>query len=207
MLEVDLKMKVIGLCGGSGSGKGAVSSILSTFGIAAIDTDRVYHEITSHPSDCLDALAAEFGRDIIGDEGLDRARLREIVFASPHSSTRLARLNSITHKYIIEETERLIAEYRQNGVKGVLIDAPLLFESGLDKRCDKVIAVLASREVRLARIMLRDGISLDDARRRVDAQLSDEILAEKADYVVRNDGTLEELYDEVSRAYTQIFEI
>ena len=199
-------MKVIGLCGGSGSGKGAVARILSSFGIAHIDTDLVYHEITSRPSVCLDALAAEFGADIIRDGALDRARLREIVFAPPNSTQKLARLNSITHKYIIDETERRIQAYLADGVKGVLIDAPLLYESGLDRRCDCVIAVVADRGVRLARIMLRDGISLDAAKKRIDSQLSDKALADKADYVIYNNCTLEQLGGEVSRVYTQIFE-
>ncbi len=198
-------MKVIGLCGGSGSGKGAVARILSGFGIVHIDTDLVYHEITSRPSACLDALRAEFGDGIAPNGSLDRAGLRDIVFAEPFSRERLARLNQITHAYVIEEAERRINECRLNGERGVIIDAPLLFESGLDSRCDRVIAVVASRELRLARIMLRDGISLDTAKKRIDAQLSDEALSAKADYTVTNDGTLEELYSSVKRIYLEIF--
>ena len=166
-----MKMKIIGLCGGSGSGKGAVARIFSSFGILHIDTDRVYHEITSHPSECLDALVAEFGIEIAPDGALDRARLREIVFSEPSSNEKLRRLNRISHKFVIAEIELLIENYKANGAKGVLIDAPLLFESGLDGRCEKVIAVTASKEVRIARIMLRDGITLDAARKRISAQL------------------------------------
>ena len=199
-------MKVIGLCGGSGSGKGAVSSLFGTYGIPAIDTDAVYHDITSHPSDCLDALSREFGPRVVKDGGLDRAALREIVFFSPDSEGKLERLNAITHKYIIAETEKIISAYEKRSVPGVIIDAPLLFESGLDKRCDTVIAVVANREVRLARIMLRDGITLESARARIDAQLSDVRLAEMADLVIRNDGTLDELKSAVRAAYEQIFE-
>ena len=200
-------MKVIGLCGGSGSGKGAVSDILRGFGIAIIDTDRVYHEITSRPSECLSALAEEFGAEVIRDGALDRARLREIVVEPAHSSTRLLRLNSITHKYVIAETERLVLFYRENGAKGVVIDAPLLFESGLDDRCDTVIAVIANREVRLARIMLRDGLSLDAARKRIEAQIPDARLCEMVDHVICNDGTIDELYSEVRRVHNKIFDI
>ena len=199
-------MKVIGLCGGSGSGKGAVSDILHGFGIAVIDTDRVYHEITSRPSECLSALANEFGSEVVCNGALDRARLREIVFDPEHSRTRLSRLNSITHKYVIEETERLISLYRQTGAKGVLIDAPLLFESGLDGRCDTLIAVVANKEVRIARIMLRDGITLDAARKRIDSQIPDARLCEMVDHVIRNDSTLDELYSEVRRIHDKIFE-
>ena len=199
-------MKVIGLCGGSGSGKGAVSSLFGTYGIPAIDTDAVYHDITSRPSPCLDALASEFGVRIVKDGALDRAALREIVFFSPDSAAKLKKLNAITHKYIIAETEKIISAYEKRSVPGVIIDAPLLFESGLDKRCDTVIAVVANREVRIARIMLRDGITLEAARARIDAQMPDTRLAEMADVVIRNDGTLDELKSAVRNAYEQIFE-
>ncbi len=199
-------MIVIGLCGGSGSGKGAVARFLSELGIAHIDTDKVYHEITSHPCACLDALADEFGGDVVCRGALNRQRLREIVFSQPDSDKKLSRLNSITHKFVIEETEALIERHARDGKRAALIDAPLLFESGLDRRCDRIIAVVANRQVRLARIMLRDGISLDAAQKRIDAQLSDEILAEKSDYVIKNDGTLDELRLTVAGVYKQIFE-
>lgn len=199
-------MKIIGLCGGSGSGKGAVSSLFGAYGIPSIDTDAVYRDITSRPSECLLALASEFGSRVIRDDRLDRAVLREIVFNSPDKSENLARLNAITHKYIISETEKIISAYEKDSVSGVIIDAPLLFESGLDKRCDTVLAVLANREVRVARIMLRDGITLDAARARIDSQISDSELADRANIIIRNDGTLDELKSAVRSAYEQIFE-
>lgn len=199
-------MKIIGLCGGSGSGKGAVSSLFDAYGIPSIDTDAVYHDITSHPSDCLDALASEFGPSVVNAGRLDRATLREIVFNAPGSAEKLNRLNAITHKYIIDETEKIISAYEKDGFRGVIIDAPLLFESGLDKRCDTVIAVLANREVRIARIMLRDGITLDAARARIDSQLSDAELVNRANIIIRNDGTIDELKSAVRLAYEQIFE-
>ena len=199
-------MKIIGLCGGSGSGKGTVSSLFNRFGVIAIDTDRVYHEITSHPSECLISLAREFGSEIVKNGALDRAKLREIVFDPLYSDIRLARLNEITHKYVIAETERLIIEYDMAGRKGVIIDAPLLFESGLDKRCDVVISVVANSEVRIARIMLRDGISLESARRRIDSQIPDSVLIQKSDYVICNDGDLDHLYGEVLSVHNKIFE-
>ncbi len=199
-------MKIIGLCGGSGSGKGAVSTIFQSLGVVSVDTDRVYHEITSRPSECLMALADEFGGEIIRNGALDRAKLRNIVFDPQQSAVLLSRLNAITHKYVIAETERLILEYDRQGYKGVIIDAPLLFESGLDKRCEKVIVVVANKEVRLARIMLRDGISLEAARRRVDSQVQDSVLVEKCDYIIHNDGDLDDLYDEVLSVHNKIFE-
>ena len=198
-------MKVIGLCGGSGSGKGTVASVFEAFGIPSIDTDAVYHDITSHPSHCLSDLTACFGEQIAVDGRLDRKKLRDIVFSPPDSAEKLKLLNSITHKYIIEQTEIIVAAHEKNGVPGVIIDAPLLFEAGLEKRCDLVIAVTAGKDTRISRIMLRDGITFEQAELRISSQLSDERLSDLADIVIVNDGTLEELKEQTTAVYNQIF--
>ncbi|MBO7302890.1 MAG: dephospho-CoA kinase, partial [Clostridia bacterium] len=96
-------MKILGLCGGSGSGKGTVARLLLKYGIPTIDTDGVYHNITSRKSECLDALVNAFGSEIIGESGaLDRKRLSEIVFSSPDAATRRAELNKIAHKHVLQ---------------------------------------------------------------------------------------------------------
>lgn len=199
-------MTVIGICGGSGSGKGAVCSIFLSLGIPSIDTDAVYHELTSWQSPCLKELMAEFGAQVGNGGRLNRTLLRELVFTPPFVKEKQSRLNEITHKYVIEEVERLLCEYEKNGARGVIIDAPLLIESGIYKRCDHVIAVTANREVRLARIMLRDGITLVQAEKRIDSQLPDTTLREYADTVIENDGTLDELSRTVKLVYEKIFE-
>jgi len=199
-------MKVIGLCGGSGSGKGAVCSIFSELGIPSIDTDAVYHHITSYLSPCLIELRAEFGDSVVEDGRLDRAALRDIVFDPRYSSVRQPRLNEITHKYVILEVERILSEYECEGYRGAIIDAPLLIESGINARCDTVIAVIADRQVRIARIMLRDSIDLERATNRIASQMPDERLVTYADHVIRNNAGMDELRASVKEVYRLIFE-
>ena len=198
-------MKVIGLCGGSGSGKGAVCAAFDRLGIPAIDCDAVYHDLTSYLSPCLVELSQEFGDGIIKDGRLDRTALRDVVFDPAFVSVRQHRLNEITHKYVIAEVERLLAEYAADGKIGAIIDAPLLFEAGIDRRCDCVIAVVADRDIRLQRIMTRDGIDHGRASRRIDSQFPDAALASRADIVITNNGSLSDLDCEVTRAYHEIF--
>lgn len=179
-------MKVIGLCGGSGSGKGFIGKMFLSLDIPTIDTDKVYHELISKKSDCTLALIDEFGTDILNPDGsVSRPALRSLVF-SHGTRERLNRLNEITHKFILNKTEELIKEYERLGKKAVIIDAPLLFESGFNQKCDIIILVTAEREVRIKRIMERDLITREAAERRIDSQLSDELLKERVDIVIDN---------------------
>ena len=198
-------MIVIGVCGGSGSGKGAVCSIFGTLGIPSVDTDAVYHELISCDGPCLRELAASFGDSVVKDGAIDRAALRNIVFSPPDVKEKQALLNSVTHKYVIGKTEQLLRDYGRQGVKGAIIDAPLLFESGLDKRCDVTVAVAADSNVRIARIMLRDGIDYDTAARRISLQIPDRELISRCDFVIHNNGSLDGLKAAVTEVYRQIF--
>ena len=184
-------MIVIGLCGGSGSGKGAVSEAAKKLNIPSIDTDLVYRDLTSSTSPCLDELVMEFGVQVIGAGGaLDRGVLREIVFSD---TERLARLNSISHKHILARTRDLLQGYRCEGRSAAIVDAPLLFESGFDRECDVIIAVVADRERRIERIMSRDGITHEAAEARIATQISDDELIARSHYFIPNNGTVDEL--------------
>ena len=195
-------MKVIGLCGGSGSGKGTVAALLEKYRIPSIDTDAIYHEITSKKSDCLDELVLEFGEEILIDgSSLNRKALANIVFAVPNSD-KVSLLNKITHKYVLAEVRKNIAALEKSGFSAVLVDAPMLFESGFNSECHKVIGVLADHKIRVARIMERDKISYDAAQRRISSQLSDEYLQEKCDYTIVNNGDISVL----SRAVDKLAE-
>ena len=197
-------MKVIGLCGGSGSGKGTVSDLFRSHGIVSIDTDKVYREITSSESECLDELVSNFGERILTDSGaLDRGELRKIVFAD-EAQDKLKKLNEITHRHVLARTRELTEDFRRSGAPAVLIDAPLLFESGFDKECDAVIAVLADREVRIFRIISRDGITREDAERRINSQLDDGYLIANSAYHIFNNGSISELEASVSEIADKI---
>ena len=200
-------MKVIGLCGGSGSGKGSSCEVFRELGIPSIDTDAVYREITASPGDCIAALADEFGSEIITENGsLNRKRLAEIVFSGDDSALRLARLNRIAHKFILDETRRRLAYYEQAGTPAAIVDAPVLFESGFDDECDILICIIADRDVRIARIMARDGITREEAEKRILSQLSDEELISRCDYVISNNYDISHLKTEVKHVLNKILD-
>lgn len=181
-------MIVLGLTGPSGAGKGALGYAFSRFGVPSLDTDAIYHELLVPPSDCLDALVGAFGEDILSPDGtLNRPALAARVFAADAPPEFHHTLNRITHHYILAETRRRMETLREDGVPAVLIDAPLLYESGFDAECDYVIAVIAPRDLRIARILARDDISQSAAEARLAAQHPDSFYTEKADFVVSND--------------------
>jgi len=180
-------VKVIGLCGGSGSGKGTVANIFSFYGIPSIDTDAVYHNLTSTKTPCLEALVNEFGVGVLDENGLlDRKKLAKIVFAQSDSDTKLHALNSISHKFVLDKTREILENHKKCGTPAVIVDAPLLFESGFNNECDAIIAVVADDDIKISRIMKRDIISKEDAIARIKKQLPDEYLVKNADYIINN---------------------
>ena len=191
-------MKVIGLCGGSGSGKGVVCQLFQELGIPFIDTDAVYRELTSSYGPTLKALSEEFGREIITEDNtLNRKALADIVFSGEGSEKRLKRLNEIAHKFILDETRRRLSEFAESGAVASIVDAPVLFESGFDKECNAVVCVIANRDIRLQRVTLRDGISTEEAERRIASQMSDETLIERCDFVIENNSDIHSLRKQV----------
>ncbi|MBO7196077.1 MAG: dephospho-CoA kinase [Clostridia bacterium] len=200
-------MKVIGLCGGSGSGKGALCELFRQKNIPTIDTDLVYREITVGRSECLSALEKAFGKDIITEDGaLNRRILSNIVFSGENSERRLALLNSIAHRYILDEVRLRLNEYRLRGCSAAVVDAPVLYESGFDRECDIIICVIADYETRISRIMARDNLSRDAAVMRISSQISDAELISKVDYVIENNSDIEALDNQLRAVLKQIFD-
>ena len=198
-------MMVIGLTGPTGAGKGAVSSLfLEKYGIPSIDTDRVYHELLIPPSDCLNELVTAFGKEILNAEGyLDRPALSKIVFSDSTREKQLL-LNRITHKYVLNRTSEILDQYRGTEVPAVLVDAPLLYESGFDSKCDVVIAVLAPTEIRKQRIISRDGLTEERADARLCMQKTDEYYTTRAKHMIVNDGDFSALYAQISEIVSDL---
>ncbi len=199
-------MKVVGLCGGSGSGKGVVSQILKDKCIPVIDTDAIYHELTNADTDCLRELKREFGDGIIRNGVLHRPSLARIVFSSEDSEKKRTRLNSITHGYVLSEVRGRIADLKARGYELCVIDVPLLFESGFDKECDLTVAVIAERDVRINRIILRDNISRESAILRIDSQISNDELINRTDMQIFNNSDITALNISVSDLLNKIRE-
>lgn len=192
-MEEKLRRTVIGLTGPSGAGKGMVGKIFEENGIPCIDTDLVYRKLLIPPSECLDELCGYFGNGITDDNGtLDRRKLAKVVFGKGNEK-KLAVLNSISHRHILNKVRETIKEYNNTGFSVVAVDAPLLFESGFDSECDLIVSVMAPYNERLSRIILRDGISEDAAKMRLSAQHGDEYYTERSDYIINNDCDTERL--------------
>lgn len=188
-------MKIIGLTGGSGAGKTEVCKIFLSNGIESIDTDKTAREVVMKGEPCLGELVEYFSGKILDKNGnLDRKSLAEIAFSSKE---KLESLNSITHKYIKEKIARWLTDRKKAGRSAVIIDAPLLFESGIDKSCDYIVSVVANKELRIKRILERDKISREAAEKRLENQKSDEFFIENSDFIIYNNEQAADLFLQV----------
>lgn len=188
-------MLIIGLTGPSGAGKGVVSRIFRQYGLHVIDADAVYHALLQPPSPCLDALCDAFGATILLEDGtLNRKQLASIAFSDPK---KLSMLNRISHEFVMASIQRELQRLLREQTRAVVIDAPQLFEAGADGICNVVVSVLADKRLRLERIVERDGIDPEDALRRCDAQKNDAFFRSHSNYVIENDGNVDQLYPQV----------
>lgn len=178
-------MTVIGVTGPSGAGKSLFCSYLEEMGCLHLDCDKIYHSLVDSSSECTRALEAEFGASVINPDGsLCRPALAEIVFA-PDADKLRAKLNQITHAFVLAEVRKAIASTDKTCA---IIDAPLLFEAEYEKECDLTVALLASPELRLARLCERDNRPISALRARMAAAPSDDFYSARADITVINDG-------------------
>ena len=181
-------MRIIGLTGGSGTGKGTFAALLREKGAGWVDADAVYRTLCAENRDMLAALDAAFGGVVDQNGALDRPKLASIVFADPE---KLKQLNAITLPYI--RAASLETMRAQGDCPFVLYDAPTLFEVGADDLCERIIGVLADTETRVARIMARDGLDEPAARARIGAQPDAEFYRARCDYIVENNGGIADL--------------
>ena len=190
-------MVIIGVTGPSGAGKGVVSEIMRTkYSYYTIDADKVYHELISFPSECLDEIKKYFGESVVDSSGaLDRSVLRERVFGKENGEN-LELLNQITHKHVISAIRAEINSLKSS-TPACVVDAPLLIESGFVPECDFTVSVLAPQSMRSERISKRDGISQVDAMKRISSQKQDAFYIDNTDYSITNDGDMDALEEAV----------
>ncbi len=184
-------IRVIGLTGPTGAGKSCVADTFRAVGVPIIDADRVARQVTEPNTECLKALCEAFGDEILRDDGnLDRKELARRAFATHETAKQL---NRITHPAIMAAIKQRLEDLADAGHPLAVLDAPLLYEAGADALCDRILAVTAPAETRLARIMARDGLDREAAMRRMNAQPSDKFYIRDGGTVLTNDTTLEAL--------------
>ncbi len=197
------KRIVIGLTGPTGAGKSTAAAEFARLGARVVDCDRLGRELLGSP-ECVRLLCEAYGDGILGPDGnISRPRLAERAFSSPGAS---ARLNEITHPLIRREMDARIARWLGEGAPAVVVDAALLFESGADASCTVTVAVSAPDEVRLRRIMARDGVTREQAQARMRAQKDAAFYTERAGYCLDGSGEAEGLREQTRALYRRLLE-
>ncbi|MGN1114886.1 MAG: dephospho-CoA kinase [Oscillospiraceae bacterium] len=174
---------IIGLTGQSGAGKTTVSKFFVENGFAAVDCDVIAKNVTKKGSDCCKALQGYFPSCFSSELDLDRQALAEIVFSDKN---KLELLNNTIFPFIIENIKTEIEILAAKGEKYIMLDAPTLFESGLDKLCDCIVSCVAERDIRMSRIAQRDKISRELIEKRFDSQKSEMFFKNHSDYTIEN---------------------
>ncbi|MDL2232781.1 dephospho-CoA kinase [Ruminococcaceae bacterium OttesenSCG-928-L11] len=179
---------IVGLTGQTGAGKSIVSRMLTEREYRVIDCDAVARDVVKKGKKCLLDLSIAFGIEILNADGsLNRRKLGNMVFGD---SEKQKQLNRITFPYIQEEIFAMIERLKRSGEPVVFLDAPTLIESGTHKSCDKVVSVLAPADERFLRIVRRDGLTTEEAERRMSAQHDDGFYTRESDFVIVNDGDM-----------------
>ncbi|WP_042366999.1 dephospho-CoA kinase [Streptacidiphilus neutrinimicus] len=193
-------MVKVGLTGGIGAGKSAVSALLAELGAVIVDADLIAREVVAPGTEGLAAVVAEFGDEVLAADGsLDRPKLGAVVFADP---ARLAALNAIVHPLVGRRSAELEAAAGPGAV--VVHDVPLLVENGLAPLYDVVVVVDAADGTRVRRLVELRGMAEADARARMAAQATREARLAVADLVIDNDGPLERLAPQVREVWERL---
>ncbi|MBA7709458.1 Dephospho-CoA kinase [subsurface metagenome] len=188
-------MKVIGLTGGIGSGKSMVSQFLAELGAVILDADEIGHEAFKPDTEIWRQVVAAFGRQILTPDGnIDRKKLGNIVFGNPES---LSRLNQIMHPRMYDMVKAQLEEYRRQGTRVVVLEAPLLLEAGWTSLVDEVWVTTAPEATVLKRLEERTGLSQAESLTRLRSQLPSAERVRQADVVINTDCDLDELKSKV----------
>jgi len=194
-------LTVIGITGPSGCGKTTALQELEGFGTLVLDCDKIYHELLESNQALLQELESAFPGTVINGT-LDRRALGRIVFAD---AEKLALLNRITHRYVMDETERRLRAFAMRGGLVAAIDAVELISAGMAERCDAVVGVLADEEIRVARIMARDGIGREAALARIRSQKPDSYYQTNCTHLLFNNADREGFAAACRQLYKEIY--
>ena len=194
-------LTVIGITGPSGCGKTTALKELESFGALVLDCDEIYHELLECNHELLQELDGAFPGTVISGK-LDRKALGRIVFAD---AEKLALLNNISHRYVMDETERRLRAFAMQGGLVAAIDAVELISAGMAERCDAVVGVLANEEIRIARIMARDSIDREAALARIRAQKPDSYYRTHCTHLLFNNADREGFAAACRQLYKEIY--
>ncbi|XP_071698201.1 dephospho-CoA kinase-like isoform X2 [Rutidosis leptorrhynchoides] len=195
-------MRVIGLTGGIASGKSTVSNLFKANGFPVVDADVIARDVLKRGSGGWRKVVAAFGDDILADNGeVDRAKLGQIVFTDPSKRQLLNRLLAPYISYgILWEVFKLWIK----GCNIIVLDVPLLFEANMDRWTNPIIVVWVDPETQLQRLMSRDRTSAQDAQNRINAQMPLDLKRSKADIVIDNNGSLEDLNENFKKILNHV---
>lgn len=184
-------MKLVGLTGGIASGKSTVAKILQSLGAAIVNADDLAREVVEPGHEAWKEIVASFGAEILqSDQTLDRQKLRTLIFNQPEARKRL---ESIIHPRVRALAEERIRQYAAAGYPVVIYEVPLLFEGNLQEWLRPVILVACDVETQTARLQKRDHLTAAEAEKHIAAQMSLKDKRRLADYVIENNGSLEDL--------------
>lgn len=192
---------IVGLSGGIATGKTSVARIFSLLGALIIDADMIARKVVEPKGKAWQEVVASFGEEVLNEDlSINRQRLAELAFSQ---KALLQRLNEITHPEIIAEIEKQLKEMQTEG-RIIILDAPLLIEAGLTNLVDKLIVVSASEETQMERLVKRNGLTKKAVENRISAQMPLPEKIAKADIVIDNDGSEEELEEKVGQIWRQM---
>lgn len=195
-------LRVIGLTGGIGSGKSTVSALLAEKGAHVIDADKIGHRALEHSPEVKQGVLSAFGSGVLTEAGaVDRKRLGEIVF---NDASALQRLNAIIHPQMYRMMAEEIEQQRALGCEVVVLEAAILLEAGWTSLVDEVWVCVAGERAVVERLRERNNLSEEQVRARVRAQIDNEERVKRADVVIVNDGTLEQLRREVDELWERL---
>ena len=192
-------MKIIGLTGQTGAGKSTVAAWLRAHGTVCIDADRVSRAVTKPGTAAFKEVIAAFGKEMLSADGtLNRRALGSLVFAD---EVKRKQLESILFPHIIADIRRQLERAEKNGAAVAVLDAPTLFESGLDKICTRTVGVVADENRRYDRIVARDGLTADAAKARMNAQKSEAFFRTHCDAIIENNDDREALEQRIREVF------
>ena len=194
-------MLKIGLTGGIGTGKSSVTEAFQSLGAAVINADLLGHDAYLPGTIGFEEVVTEFGQEIVGSDGqIDRKKLGPIVFSD---SSKMDRLNEIMHPLIRDLIDERLVSLESSQNKVAVVEAAILIEAGWKSLFDEIWVVISDREEVINRLGVRNGLSREDALKRIDSQMSNNERIEHGDVVVENTGSMEDLQTRVNSLWAK----